>query len=69
MSPELEAAVSKLERKARRSTISDCRRVTLALKKIGATSAANFIEGLIAKDEQTRSEALETAAFVRRVAG
>ncbi len=69
MSLELEAAVSKLERKAKRNTFSDdCRRITRALRGIGAERAADTIEELVDRDEQARAEALDDVAFIRRVA-
>ena len=68
MSPELARAVQRLETKASTPPITPRQRGILdALKDLGASKAAQALETMLLREERVREEALEDAAFLRRV--
>lgn len=66
MSPELMRAVDRLESKALMPSITPRQRGILdALKDLGAIKAAQALEEMLLTEERARTDALETAAFLR----
>lgn len=66
MSPDLEKAISRLERKASTAIRPKQQRVLIALQEIGATRVVATLQSLLQQDAKRKAEALAEAARLRK---